>query len=166
MFFLSFLKFFELSWFRTPFQSTKLPNLNSVDNFTALDTPWGCQSSGVKLKLANPVTVRVQIKRLTISEFKKNNLPWEILCVCTSDGGSNNKATSGNSGHLTLSYSCCRIKYPLVGQKCKIHRFRKVATVKVEIILEQRQVVFLSPSKICENLNFSREIQIFANFAG
>ena len=37
---------------------------------------------------------------------------------------------------------------------------------KVEIILEQREVAFLSPSKICENLNFSREIQIFANFAG
>ena len=52
-----------------------------MDNFTALDTPWGCQSSGVKLKLANPVTVRVQIKRLTISEFKKNNLPWKIMYV-------------------------------------------------------------------------------------
>ena len=26
--------------------------------------------------------------------------------------------------------------------------------------------MFLSPSKICENLNFSREIQISANFAG
>ena len=37
---------------------------------------------------------------------------------------------------------------------------------KVEIFLEQREVAFLSPSKICENLNFSREIQIFANFAG
>ena len=37
---------------------------------------------------------------------------------------------------------------------------------KVEIILEQREVAFLSPSKICENLNFSTEIQIFANFAG
>ena len=37
---------------------------------------------------------------------------------------------------------------------------------KVEIILEQRQVAFLSPSKICETLNFSREIQIFTNFAG
>ena len=38
--------------------------------------------------------------------------------------------------------------------------------VKVEIFLEQREVAFLSPSKICENLNFSREIQIFSNFAG
>ena len=38
--------------------------------------------------------------------------------------------------------------------------------VKVEIFLEQREVAFLSPSKICENLNFSTEIQIFGNFAG
>ena len=30
----------------------------------------------------------------------------------------------------------------------------------VEIILEQRYFAFLSPSKSCENLNFSREIQI------
>jgi hypothetical protein len=37
---------------------------------------------------------------------------------------------------------------------------------KVEIILEQREIAFLSPSKICENLKFSTEIQIFANFAG
>ena len=37
---------------------------------------------------------------------------------------------------------------------------------KVEIFLEQRKVAFLSPSKICENLNFSREIQIFVNFLG
>ena len=37
---------------------------------------------------------------------------------------------------------------------------------KVEIVLEQSEVAFLSPSKICENLNFSREIQIFTNFAG
>ena len=37
---------------------------------------------------------------------------------------------------------------------------------KVEIILEQIEVAFLSPSKICENLNFRRETQIFANFAG
>ena len=33
--------------------------------------------------------------------------------------------------------------------------------LKVEIFLEQREVAFLSPSKICENLNFSTEI--FAN---
>ena len=33
-----------------------------------------------------------------------------------------------------------------------------LATVKVEIFLEQREVAFLSPSKICENLNFSTEI--------
>ena len=38
--------------------------------------------------------------------------------------------------------------------------------IKVEIFLEQREVAFLSPSKICKNLNFSTEIQIFANFAG
>ena len=37
---------------------------------------------------------------------------------------------------------------------------------KVEIVLEQSEVAFLSPSKICENLTFSREIQIFTNFAG
>ena len=37
---------------------------------------------------------------------------------------------------------------------------------KVEIILEQREVAFLSPIKICENLNFSTEIQICENFAG
>ena len=37
---------------------------------------------------------------------------------------------------------------------------------KVEIFLEQREVAFLSPSKICEKLNLSTEIQIFANFAG
>ena len=40
------------------------------------------------------------------------------------------------------------------------------SNAKVEIFLEQREVAFLSPSKICENLNFSREIQILANFAG
>ena len=32
--------------------------------------------------------------------------------------------------------------------------------VKVEIFLEQREVAFLSPSKICENLNFIREIYL------
>ena len=31
-------------------------------------------------------------------------------------------------------------------------------TFKIEIFLEQREVPFLSLSKICENLNFSREI--------
>ena len=29
------------------------------------------------------------------------------------------------------------------------------ADVRVEIFLEQREVAFLSPRKICENLNFS-----------
>ena len=35
--------------------------------------------------------------------------------------------------------------------------------IKVEIFLEQREVVFLSPSKICKTLNFPTKIQ---NFAG
>ena len=43
---------------------------------------------------------------------------------------------------------------------------KRVFVSKVEKFLEQREVAFLSPSKICENLNFSTEIQIFANFAG
>ena len=43
---------------------------------------------------------------------------------------------------------------------------QKQVPAKLEIILEQREVAFLSPSKICENLNISTEIQIFANFAG
>ena len=37
---------------------------------------------------------------------------------------------------------------------------------KVEVILEQRQVAFLSPSKIWENLNFSRESQILQILLG
>ena len=37
---------------------------------------------------------------------------------------------------------------------------------KVEIFLEQREVALLSPSKICDNLNFSTEIQMFANLNG
>ena len=32
---------------------------------------------------------------------------------------------------------------------------QKQVPAKLEIILEQREVAFLSPSKICENLNFS-----------
>ena len=44
--------------------------------------------------------------------------------------------------------------------------FILLRSVKVEIILEQREVAFLSLSKIWENLNFSTKIQIFANFAG
>ena len=43
---------------------------------------------------------------------------------------------------------------------------RVVDRGKVEIFFGQREVAFLSPSKICENLNFSTEIQIFTNFAG
>ena len=42
---------------------------------------------------------------------------------------------------------------------------QKILKGKVEIFLEQREIVFLSPSKIFENLNFSTEIQIFENFA-
>jgi hypothetical protein len=34
-----------------------------------------------------------------------------------------------------------------------------VWTFKVEIFLEQTEIAFLSPSKICENFNFSTEIQ-------
>ena len=37
---------------------------------------------------------------------------------------------------------------------CRILRFLQDCLFKVEIILEQRQLAFLSPSKICENLNF------------
>ena len=33
------------------------------------------------------------------------------------------------------------------------HEFNEI---KVEIFLEQREVAFLSPSKICRNLNFQR----------
>ena len=47
----------------------------------------------------------------------------------------------------------------------KESNFKKVES-KVEIFLEQREIAFLSPSKICENLNFSTKIQIFANFVG
>ena len=38
--------------------------------------------------------------------------------------------------------------------------------LKVEIFLEQREVAFLSPSKICENLNFSVEIQFLQILLG
>ena len=55
-----------------------------------------------------------------------------------------------------LTFRRCRSPYSV-----KMNKLRKV-----EIFLEQREVAFLSPSKICENLNFSTEIQIFANFAG
>ena len=51
-----------------------------------------------------------------------------------------------------------------------VGKIRAVSSIpylsKVELFLEKREVAFLSPSKICENLNFSTEIQIFANFAG
>ena len=38
----------------------------------------------------------------------------------------------------------------------KVQR-RNMPHVKVEIFLEQNEVAFLSPSKICENLNFSTQ---------
>ena len=46
----------------------------------------------------------------------------------------------------------------------QIYKKSEMDSNKVEIILEQREVAFLSTSKICENLNFSTEIQIFAKF--
>ena len=63
---------------------------------------------------------------------------------------------------LLGSQACTRIKsnYELWAN------FSIFNDVKVKIFLEQREVAFLSPSKICENLNFSRETQIFANLAG
>ena len=51
-------------------------------------------------------------------------------------------------------------------KKAKLEDFFVLSSVKVEIFLEQREVAFLSPSKIWENLNFSTEIKIFANFDG
>ena len=51
---------------------------------------------------------------------------------------------------LTFLIGCLHLQTLLTG-----------VTNKVEIFLEQGEVVFLSP-----NLNFSTEIQIFANFAG
>ena len=61
----------------------------------------------------------------------------------------------------TLSASCPNIgdSYGTVGQQgwpLMLAPF----IVEVEMILEQRQIAFLSPSQICRNLNFSTEIQI------
>ena len=42
----------------------------------------------------------------------------------------------------------------------------QLSSGKVEIFLEQREVAFLSPDKICENFDFSTKIQIFAKFLG
>ena len=36
----------------------------------------------------------------------------------------------------------------------------RIFLFKVETILKEKEVAFLSPSKICENLNLSTEIQI------
>ena len=41
--------------------------------------------------------------------------------------------------------------------KVKTQNGHKIISTEVEIFLEQREVAFLSPSKICENLNFSTE---------
>ena len=41
---------------------------------------------------------------------------------------------------------------------CQFDKYQ-IAFLKVEIFLEMREVAFLSPSKICKNLNFNREIQ-------
>ena len=46
------------------------------------------------------------------------------------------------------------------------HIFTNPDYSKVEIFLEKKEAAFLSPSKICENLDFSTEIQFFTNFAG
>ena len=54
---------------------------------------------------------------------------------------------------------------PIIRKRKKVLTYSLICT-KVEIFLEQREVAFLSPSKIRENLNFSTEIQIFAIFAG
>ena len=49
-----------------------------------------------------------------------------------------------------------------------VGKIRAVSSIpylsKVELFLEQREVAFLSPNKIWENLNFSTEIQIFTNY--
>ena len=54
-----------------------------------------------------------------------------------------------------------------------LHNLKKLELIrtrlyvgKEKIFLEQREVAFVSPSKIYENLNFCTEIHIFANFAG
>ena len=58
---------------------------------------------------------------------------------------------------------CQKLKDLAAFLKCSIEI--ELPAHKVEIFLEQREVALLSPRKICENLNFSTEIQIFANFA-
>ena len=63
-------------------------------------------------------------------------------------------------------YAKSRLPSNSISDKLDLSKTRHNHVVKEEIILEQRQVAFLSPSKICKNLNFRREIQISANFAG
>ena len=45
-----------------------------------------------------------------------------------------------------VQHTCTSIAW--IEKMCQLNDF------KVEIFLEQREVVFLSPSKICKNLNF------------
>ena len=67
------------------------------------------------------------------------------------DGGSNNKATSGNSGHLTLSYSCCRIKYSLDGEKCIIHTLLYPSTNLTWQVLGKKNKLMVFPALNCAN---------------
>jgi hypothetical protein len=63
---------------------------------------------------------------------------------------------------FTLGLDISRLHYVKTGYGVVTSANTKLVKnqIKVEIFLEQREVAFLSPSKICENLNFSREIQI------
>ena len=74
-------------------------------------------------------------------------------------------------GESLLSLACSAGYYELAQvslkkvSKKKTEKTCQITTshFKVEIFLEQREVAFLSTSKICGHLNFSTEIQIFAN---
>ena len=70
-----------------------------------------------------------------------------------------------NGPDLTHEYRVTRI-YKGVLSTGRLYLDLLPKFVKVEIFLEQKEVAFLSSSKISENLNFSTEIQIFAKFAG
>ena len=67
-------------------------------------------------------------------------------------------------------YWDCQNQVKIMSKSCqnkvKLNNFNEKWFGKVEKILEQREVVFLSTNKVCKNLNFSTEIQIFANFSG
>ena len=80
---------------------------------------------------------------------------------------------SSFSGPMWTIASSTYVYYTTIIVKGAVHKWRRHFFIysscyhfKVEIFLEQRKVAFLSPRKIYENLNFSTEIQIFANFAG